>query len=203
MSAAPVRSVVDRATGDVVVASEASGDGDAVLRPDTARLVTRTLQGVIEDGTGRRARLGRPAAGKTGTTDDYTNAWFVGYSPQLVASVWVGFAEGAIPMRDIGGIPAVTGGTIPADIWRTVMAAAHESLEPAPFPVVDADPAPTTSTTVRAATTTHPPRRTKTTSPPATTTTAPATTTTTAPATTTTTAGSATGDPADGDEPAV
>lgn len=83
----------------------------------------------------------------TGTTDDYADAWFAGYTPQLVAAVWVGFPEGAIPMRDIVGFRAVAGGTVPALIWHDVMAAAHSTLPPQPFPEAP-NRAPSITTTV-------------------------------------------------------
>ncbi|MGI6036361.1 MAG: penicillin-binding protein 1A [Limnochordia bacterium] len=63
---------------------------EIVLREQTSYIITDMLRGVIERGTGRSANIGRPAAGKTGTTDDYTNAWFVGYTPEIVAAVWIG-----------------------------------------------------------------------------------------------------------------
>lgn len=72
------------------------------------------LQDVIRAGTGRRASIGRPAAGKTGTTSDYHDAWFVGYTPNLVASVWIGNDDNT----SLGGI---YGGTVPATIWKNFM----------------------------------------------------------------------------------
>jgi penicillin-binding protein 1A len=85
--------------------------------------VTATLQGVIRQGTGTGAAFGRPAAGKTGTTEEYRDAWFVGYTPELVTAVWVGHVRGGIPMRTENGGGPVTGGSIPASIWRTFMSA--------------------------------------------------------------------------------
>ena len=65
-----------------------------VMKPETAYLITNLLRGVIEQGTGWKAsELGRPAAGKTGTTNDYRDAWFIGYTPNLVAGVWVGYDD--------------------------------------------------------------------------------------------------------------
>lgn len=93
---------------------------DALPR-GVADLVTRTLQGVVREGTGTGASIGRDAAGKTGTTEDYRDAWFVGYTPSLAVAVWVGHASGGIPMRTENGGGPVTGGSIPAAIWRAFM----------------------------------------------------------------------------------
>ena len=82
------------------------------------------LYGVITEGTGRSAALaGREAAGKTGTTQDYRDAWFVGFTPDYVTGVWVGNDDNS-PMRN------VTGGTLPAAIWKDVMVAAEHGLPP-------------------------------------------------------------------------
>ena len=106
-------------------------DRDAVqaLSPGNAYLLTRALEQVIERGTGTAARIDRPAAGKTGTTNDYADAWFVGYTPQLVAAVWVGYPSGRVPMTSVNGI-RVAGGTYPALIWREFMLEAlrHEPV---------------------------------------------------------------------------
>ncbi|HEX2051967.1 MAG TPA: transglycosylase domain-containing protein [Actinomycetota bacterium] len=96
---------------------------DVAMSPGNAYLLTQALIEVIERGTGAAAAIGRPAAGKTGTTNDYADAWFVGYTPQLVAAVWVGYPEGRIPMTSVRGI-SVAGGTFPAQIWRRFMLAA-------------------------------------------------------------------------------
>ncbi len=67
---------------------------ERILSPENAFLMTDLLQGVVQHGTGRGAKaLGRPVAGKTGTSSDYADAWFIGYTPSLVASVWVGFDD--------------------------------------------------------------------------------------------------------------
>ncbi|CAN5553523.1 PBP1A family penicillin-binding protein [soil metagenome] len=94
-----------------------------VLAPGNAYLITKALEQVIERGTGTAAGIGRPAAGKTGTTNDYADAWFVGYTPDLVTAVWVGYPEGRIPMTSVHGI-SVVGGTLPAQIWRNFMSSA-------------------------------------------------------------------------------
>ncbi|MGV3759167.1 MAG: transglycosylase domain-containing protein, partial [Actinomycetota bacterium] len=113
------------------------GRGEPVISADTARMVTTALRDVVTSGTATAADFGRPVAAKTGTTNDYADAWLVGYSPQLSTAVWVGHPTGRVPMRDVNGVRAVTGGSIPAQIWRDVMAAAHADL-----PVVDFPPAP-------------------------------------------------------------
>jgi penicillin-binding protein 1A len=99
--------------------------GQHVLDENLARSETQVLRKVITSGTGRAANIGRPAAGKTGTTDDYSDAWFVGYTPQLTASVWMGHPNRVVPMRGVGGIN-VTGGSYPARIWAAFMRAAHD-----------------------------------------------------------------------------
>ncbi|MDQ3646951.1 MAG: PBP1A family penicillin-binding protein [Actinomycetota bacterium] len=95
------------------------------VSPGNAYLLTKVLQQVVKRGTGTAADFGRPAAGKTGTTNNYTDAWFVGYTPELVAAVWVGYPQGTIPMTSVHGI-RVFGGTFPAQIWRLFMAKALE-----------------------------------------------------------------------------
>ena len=92
-----------------------------VLSSDTAATMTAMLRTVIEHGTGMAANIGRPAAGKTGTTDDYKDAWFVGYTPSVVMGVWVGNDDNT----KMGGL---TGGTVPALIWRDIMRVAAESI---------------------------------------------------------------------------
>ncbi|MDR7543234.1 MAG: penicillin-binding protein 1A [Armatimonadota bacterium] len=90
---------------------------------DVAYVMTDILKGVIRHGTGTAANIGKPAAGKTGTTDDYRNAWFIGYTPRLSAAVWVGNDDNS-PMN------RVTGGMIPARIWASFMKVATASDPP-------------------------------------------------------------------------
>jgi penicillin-binding protein 1A len=121
--------------------------GSVALSSQDADATTRVLQGVIDHGTGTAARLdGRPAAGKTGTAQHATDAWFCGYVPQLVTCVWVGYPDGARPMRDVGGYPEVYGGTIPARIWHDFMTEATVGMPVMGFPPasyeVYADPPP-------------------------------------------------------------
>jgi penicillin-binding protein 1A len=99
-----------------------------VMDPDEAYLVTSLLRGVVESGTGRRARsLGRPVAGKTGTTNRAKDAWFVGYSTELVVAVWVGYDD-ALPLGS-GEQGAVT--ALPA--WIEFMKGAHGKHPPTAF----------------------------------------------------------------------
>jgi penicillin-binding protein 1A len=91
-----------------------------VLADWVAHEVTKILEDNIRYGTGTRAALSRPAAGKTGTTDKHADAWFAGYTPDLQTTVWVGYTKGEIPMENVHGI-AVSGGSFPAEIWRLFM----------------------------------------------------------------------------------
>ena len=104
-----------------------------VIDAAIAYLTTDILKGVITGGTGTAAAIGRPAAGKTGTTQRNIDAWFVGYTPDLVASVWVGYAESSSrPMNSVHGI-RVTGGSFPARIWAAFMKAALKSTPSSQF----------------------------------------------------------------------
>jgi penicillin-binding protein 1A len=83
--------------------------------------VTKILEMNVQSGTGTLAQIGCPAAGKTGTTDEFTDAWFVGYTPKLSTAVWMGFPQGQdTPMSRVHGI-SVTGGTLPAQAWHDYM----------------------------------------------------------------------------------
>ena len=88
-----------------------------------AETVTDILEQNIQAGTGTGAAIGRPAAGKTGTTEEHSDAWFCGYTPNLSTTVWVGYPQGEIPMTSVHGI-SVAGGTFPAQIWRLFMGSA-------------------------------------------------------------------------------
>ncbi|MEO1037915.1 MAG: PBP1A family penicillin-binding protein [Pseudomonadota bacterium] len=100
--------------------------GSRALTQADARAMSTMLQSVISDGTGRRAQLRRPAAGKTGTSQNSRDAWFVGYTAQLAAGVWVG-------NDDDSAMDGVTGGSIPAQIWRDFMHNAHEGQPSRPL----------------------------------------------------------------------
>jgi penicillin-binding protein 1A len=104
-----------------------------VISETNAGIVTHILQQVVQYGTGRRAALAdRPAAGKTGTTENYGDAWFIGYTPQLVAAVWVGYPNTLRPMLTEFHGDTVAGGTYPALIWRSFMESALRYLKEAP-----------------------------------------------------------------------
>lgn len=115
-----------------------------VLDPEHAALLTDILEDVVRAGTGRRAAIpGREIAGKTGTTDNYGDAWFVGYTPELVVAVWVGYPDRLHPMlTEYRGKP-VTGGTLPAEIWRAFMEGVADDPERSfdPLPALGAAPA--------------------------------------------------------------
>jgi penicillin-binding protein 1A len=103
-----------------------------VILDGVAYEVTKILEDNISYGTGTRAAFGRPAAGKTGTTDRHADAWFVGYTPDLATAVWVGYQAGEIPMESVHGI-AVSGGSFPAEIWRLAMERTIGLREPKEF----------------------------------------------------------------------
>lgn len=107
---------VEDASGNLLFRRLGGSEGQ-VANSDKVRDLTRMLEGVIDHGTGRAAAIGRPAAGKTGTTSDFRDALFLGYTADLVAGVWVGNDDDT-PMRH------VTGGSLPAEIWRSFMLAA-------------------------------------------------------------------------------
>lgn len=91
-------------------------EGIEAISPQTSFLITSMMKDVINYGTGMRANIGRPAAGKTGTSNDYKDAWFIGYTPQLVSGVWVGFDD---MRRSLGSGEA--GGRAAAPIWANFM----------------------------------------------------------------------------------
>lgn len=97
------------------------------LSMNTAAEMTAMMKTVIANGTGRAANIGKPAAGKTGTTDDNKDAYFVGYTPNIVTGVWVGNDDNSVMSK------SVQGGTVPALIWRDVMKIATEKYGKADF----------------------------------------------------------------------
>jgi penicillin-binding protein 1A len=101
-----------------------------VLSAENTAILNSILQKVVTQGTGRRAALGdRPVAGKTGTTENYGDAWFVGYVPQMTVAVWVGYPRELRSMETEYHGDAVAGGTFPAEIWRTFTQEALKHIE--------------------------------------------------------------------------
>ncbi|HEX2069844.1 MAG TPA: PBP1A family penicillin-binding protein [Actinomycetota bacterium] len=102
--------------------------GKRALDQNDADMANYILQSVVTSGTGTAANIGRPVAGKTGTAQDYVDAWFCGYVPQLAACVWVGYPKAEIPMHYVQGVPNVYGGSIPAAIWHDFMSVATANM---------------------------------------------------------------------------
>ena len=111
------------------------GAGVTVYDIAYAGEMVRMMEGVLLKGTGVRAAFGRPAAGKTGTTQNFRDAWFVGFTPDWVCGVWIG-NDDERPMYH------VTGGQLPAQIWRRMMIAAHQDLPPRDFDWLPPAPLP-------------------------------------------------------------
>src|SRR5438067_2864760 len=112
--------------GQLVYRRAGSGPGP-VVAPDLVGMMNDMLTGVIARGTGKTAALPRPAAGKTGTTQEYRDAWFIGYTADLVAGVWLGNDDNS-PMN------RVTGGSLPAFTWRHFMTTATNGMPVKPLP---------------------------------------------------------------------
>jgi penicillin-binding protein 1A len=185
---------------------------ERILPPLIAHTVQNMLTGVVQSGTGTQAAIaGTLVAGKTGTTTNYGDAWFVGWTPQLTVAVWVGFPSRLIPMNTLYNGQPVEGGTYPAIIWHSFMVQALQILAqeaasstnghttttlttsaPVPVPTVtpSTTPAATTPTTTTAPKPTSPARANKPTTP---TTAAPTTGGNTQAGTTPTTHGTTTG----------
>ncbi len=117
---------IDDTAGHVLYRRQGGGFGQ-VISPAVLAKMQELMQGVIQEGTGKAARLDRPAAGKTGTTQDYRDAWFMGFTADYVAGVWLGNDDQRHEMKK------VTGGGLPAQLWRQVMLAAHRGLPPRPL----------------------------------------------------------------------
>jgi penicillin-binding protein 1A len=108
--------------------------GTQAVDADIAYTINDVLQDVVQKGTGRRAQIGRPLAGKTGTTEEYHDAWWVGYTPDLVTAIWVGHRRGQISMRNVRGV-TVVGGSFPSQIFRQFMTKALAGVPPHGFEV--------------------------------------------------------------------
>ena len=121
-------------SGRLLYRRRGSGPGRVAGAADAAAM-NDMLADAVGSGTGRAARLQRPAAGKTGTSQNFRDAWFIGYTADLIAGVWMGNDDGR-PMKK------VTGGGLPARLWRNFMTAAHEDLPPRPLPGLPATDGP-------------------------------------------------------------
>jgi penicillin-binding protein 1A len=120
------------------IAEVVSSTGKTVYRqkPECSRAIpawvaqqeTHMLEGVVEFGTGTAANIGRPQAGKTGTGQDYQDAWFLGYVPSLATGVWVGYARAEIPMPYVPGYGTGFGGVLAAPIWHDFMLMATQGM---------------------------------------------------------------------------
>jgi penicillin-binding protein 1A len=120
------------ATYDGALLEQAHPAVHDVVQPDVARTMTAMLEDVVQFGTGMPARaLGRPAGGKTGTTNDFTDAWFIGFTPQLTAGVWVGYDDKAVSL----GKPE-TGAIAALPIWLEFMQGALAGKPVENFPNV-------------------------------------------------------------------
>jgi penicillin-binding protein 1A len=125
--------LVEKVTREEVTIQEHEPEGKEALTRDQAAAVTQTLRGVVERGTASRYRdlvdeIGRPSAGKTGTSENFVDAWYIGYVPQLTTSVWVGYPEERVPMVNINGLPEINGENYPLDIWSLYMRGAVGDL---------------------------------------------------------------------------
>jgi penicillin-binding protein 1A len=131
----PVQSVT---TADGKVLYQSKPRPEPVVESSIVTTADQILQKVVLYGTGAAANIGRPQIGKTGTAQNYSDAWFVGAVPQLVAAVWVGFPQGQVSMCcGRTRIDPVYGGTWPAQIWRAFMVNATAHMPERPFPTSD------------------------------------------------------------------
>ena len=117
---------IDDAKGDVLYRRQGGALG-TIIEPDVLARMHDLMSAVISEGTGKGARLDRPAAGKTGTTQDYRDAWFMGFTADFVGGVWLGNDDQRHAMKK------VTGGGLPAQLWKQVMLAAHRGLPARPL----------------------------------------------------------------------
>jgi penicillin-binding protein 1A len=121
-----VQRVTKEENGEEVVVQEHRLTEEQALTRDEAAVITQALRGVITDGTASYyhdldAEIGRPSAGKTGTTNNFVDAWFIGFIPQLTTSVWVGYPDERRPMVNINGLSQINGENYPLDIWSLYM----------------------------------------------------------------------------------
>jgi len=124
---------IEDAAGNILY--EHQTQGTRVLGAEIACLATAVLEQNVIRGTGTAGQVpDQPAGGKTGTTENFSDAWFVGFTPQLATSVWMGNPQERVEMRGVGG-RNVTGGSFPAQAWGQFMTAYHADLETVEFPV--------------------------------------------------------------------
>ena len=116
---------------DRALIGQEGGIQDRVISEEAARQLTYMLAQVVANGTGQRAQLpDRPAAGKTGTTNSARDAWFIGFTADYVAGVWMGYDDNT-------PLSGVSGGGLPAEIWRQTMERIHVDIPPRPLPMID------------------------------------------------------------------
>ncbi len=123
-----IEKIVETHSGKKIYQRRRQGDA-RVLAPQIVSDGLEMLQAVMRYGTGRKSALERPSAGKSGTSQNYRDAWFVGFTPDLVTGVWMGNDDGCYMKK-------VTGGKIPAKLWRSFMTKAHEKVPARSFPVL-------------------------------------------------------------------
>src|SRR5690606_715064 len=127
---------VTTARGDVIWEQPSDAAHERILSEQTVRYMNEMMRAVVTSGTGRRADIeGVPAVGKTGTTSDYRDAWFCGFTGNYVAAVWLG-------NDDYHKTKNLTGGLLPTVAWQKFMAYAHTNVEIKPVFGVDFAPAP-------------------------------------------------------------
>jgi len=126
---------IDDAHGNILFQSVSTIE--YVLDADIAAAVTAALTEVVRRGTGQQAKIGRPVAGKTGTTEGHHDAWFVGYTPQLSAAVWVGYPEGNRALVSPNTPYTISGGTWPAQIWSRFASGALSGIPYRELPSAD------------------------------------------------------------------
>lgn len=122
---------------DGAIAYQGKREPERVFEEDVMADTTYALTRVVEEGSGTKAKaLGRPVAGKTGTSQENVSAWFIGYTPQLTTAVAVFGADedGTVPMEPFGGYREITGSSVPLDLWTEYMEVATEGMEVVDFP---------------------------------------------------------------------
>jgi membrane peptidoglycan carboxypeptidase len=116
--------------------------GQRVMTGNQAATLNQVLRGVVEDGTASMfhdldKEIGRPSAGKTGTSNNFADAWYIGYTPSLCTAVWVGHPQGRRSMVGVHGLEEPNGETLPMDLWSEYMSRATEGEPSLSFPAAD------------------------------------------------------------------